>query len=204
MEFHKHLDKKQRDELLRDVDRNGNIPFTKENIKGTLQNVFSQRQRLFEQSVANVFDELVRYYKGNANHTEGWKTNDNYKINKKVIFPYGCHYDNKYFDEFRLSYGYSDIDIYNDLDRVLCVLTNRNFVYCCTIERALKAQFESLGRHVKAPFDNRTESDFFNIKFFKKGTVHLEFKDKETWALFNKTAAKGRAWLGQDTQKQAA
>jgi len=27
MKFYKHLDQKQRDELLREVDRNGNIPF---------------------------------------------------------------------------------------------------------------------------------------------------------------------------------
>jgi hypothetical protein len=37
-----------------------------------------------------------------------------------------------------------------------------------------------------------------------KGTVHLTFKDNADWELFNKTAAKGRAWLGQDTQSEAA
>lgn len=64
MEFHKWLDKKQREDFVRDIERNGNIPFTKENIRGTLENVFLQRGQLFEQSVANVFDELTRYYKG--------------------------------------------------------------------------------------------------------------------------------------------
>src|SRR6202008_1780043 len=78
MDFRKWLDKKQTDEFIRDIERNGNVPFTKENIKGTLQNVFLQRGQLFEKSVANVFDELTRYYKGNTSHREGWKTNDNY------------------------------------------------------------------------------------------------------------------------------
>lgn len=203
MEFHKHLDQKQRNELLREVDRNGNIPFTAENIKGTLQNVFSQRDRLFEQSVANVFDELTRYYKGNANHTEGWKTNDNYKINKKIVFPYGCTFEKAFGRYFSARYG-SQIDLYNDLDRVLCVLTGRDFETCETIGKCLQRKFEILGRDVHSPFDNETESRFFHIKFYMKGTVHLKFKDDAHWELFNKTAAKGRAWIGQEIQKEAA
>ncbi len=203
MEFHKMLDQKQRSELLRDVDRNGNIPFTKENIKGTLKNVFAQRQRLFEQSVANVFDELCRYYDGNTNHKEGWKTNDNYKINKKIIFPYGCTFEKGYGRYFSTRYGHQ-MDIYNDLDRVLCVMTGIEFEKCGTIGKALSRKFEILGREVHSPFDNVTESQFFEIKFFMKGTVHLKFKDNAHWTLFNKTAAKGRTWLGKDTQKEAA
>lgn len=203
MEFHKMLDKKQRQELLRDVDRNGKIPFTKENIKGTLQNVFVQRERLFEQSVANVFDELCRYYDGNTNHSEGWKTNDNYKINRKVIFPFGCEFNPKWGRYFSTRYGHQ-MDIYNDLDRILCVMTGAEFEKCRTIGKALSHHFEHLGRDIHAPFDNETESQFFKIKFYMKGTVHLTFKDKATWHLFNKTAAKGRAWLGEDTQRAAA
>jgi hypothetical protein len=204
MEFHKWLDKKQKDEFIRDIDRNGNIPFTKENIKGTLRNVFEQRQKLFERSVANVFDELTRYYKGNTNHTEGWKTNDSYKVNKKIVFPYGCVFEDKYGRTFRHQYSGSQIDIYNDLDRVLCVLNGRDFETCETIHQALDKKFRILGHYVKSPFDNETESRFFHIKFFMKGTVHLTFKDAKDWEMFNKAAAKGKAWLGQQTQKEAA
>lgn len=203
MEFHKWLDQKQRNELIRDIDRNGNIPFTKENIKGTLQNIFGQRQRLFEQSVANVFEELTRYYKGNAHHIEGWKSNDNYKINKKIVFPYGCTFDKEPWRCFRTRWG-GHMDIYNDLDRVLCVLTGRDFATCETVGQALENKFRILGHDVRTPFDNETESRFFNIRFFMKGTVHLTFKDNAVLELFNKTAAKGRAWLGADTQNMAA
>ena len=203
MEFHKFLDQKQREEFIRDINKNGNIPFTKANIKGTLENVFLSRNRLFEQSVANVFDELTRYYKGNSNHTEGWKSNDSYKINKKIVFPHGCEFNAKYGRYFSERYGHY-LDIYNDLDRVLCGLTGRDFSNCETIGRALGNKFKILGRDVTSPFDNTTESRFFDIKFYMKGTVHLTFKDEQTWRLFNVTAAKGRTWLGQDTQSEAA
>ena len=203
MDFRKWLDKKQTDQFVRDIERNGNIPFTKENIKGTLQNVFQQRSRLFEQSVANVFDELTRYFKGNAAHTEGWKTNDSYKVNEKLVFPYGCEFDAKYLKSFSLRWG-PNLDIYNDLDRVLCVLDGTNFETCTTIGEALDTRFRALGHGVGSGFWNEVESDHFKIRFFKKGTVHLTFKDRRLWQEFNLTAAKGRAWLGRDTQTTAA
>ena len=59
-------------------------------------------------------------------------------------------------------------------------------------------------RNIRSPFDNLTESRFFDIKFFMKGTVHFTFKNDGDWALFNKTAAKGREWLGTDTQTEEA
>ena len=200
MEFRKWLDKKQTAEFVRDIERNGNIPFTKANIKGTLENVFLQRGKLFEKSVANVFDELTRYFKGNTNHGEGWKTNDSYKVNKKIVFPYGCYFEDKYGGSFRMAYGHGGIDIYNDLDRVLCVLDGKDFADCHTIRQAMERKFDILGRNVKAPFDNTAESRYFEIRFFKKGTVHLTFKDAHLWERFNVTAAKGKMWIGQQTQ----
>ena len=199
MEFRKWLDKKQTDEFVRDIEKNANIPFTKANIQGTLENVFLQRGKLFEKSVANVFDELTRYFKGNTNHTEGWKTNDGYKVNTKIVFPYGCYFEDKYGHSFRMAYGHGGIDIYSDLDRVLCVLDGKDFAECHTIRQAMERKFDILGRNVKAPFDNTTESRYFNIKFYKKGTVHLTFKDRHLWQRFNQTAAKGKNWIGHET-----
>lgn len=197
MEFRKWLDKQQREEFLRDVEKNGNVPFTAENIKGTLQNVFLQRRKLFEKSVANVFDELCRFYKGNGNHSEGWKTNSSYKVNRKLVFPWGCEFDSKFFRYFSLRYGHGNIDIYNDLDRILCVLAGRDFAKCRTVETALHEKFRALGHGVTTPFDNTAQSDFFDMKFWMKGTVHLSFHDKDLWEKFNVTAAAGKKWIGE-------
>ena len=54
----------------------------------------------------NVFDELTRYYNGNTSHTEGWKTNDNYKVNTKIVFPYGRQFEAKYGGYFSLRHCY--------------------------------------------------------------------------------------------------
>jgi len=199
MEFRKWLDQAQTETFLRDVERESTIPFTKENIKGTLENIYLQRNKLFEQSVANIFDALTKYHADNTCHTEGWKTNDNFKVNRKLIFPWGCRFDHKYSHDFSMLYS-RDMDIYNDLDRALCVLDGTDFTECLTIGRAMQAKFYALGTGIHGSFDNTAQSWYFDIRFFKKGTVHLVWRDIKLCEQFNITAAKGKAWLGSDTQ----
>lgn len=196
MQFRKWLDKKQTEQFVRDIETNSNIPFTADNIKGTLENVFLQRGKLFEMSVANVFDELTRYFKGNANHEEGWKSNDNHKVNLKLVFPYGCEFCS-IMKNFRLRWSGSSIDIYNDLDRVLCVLDGENFETVGTIAKTLENAFN----RSKEP--GICESRYFEIRYFKKGTIHLKWKRKDLWEAFNVKAAAGKKWLGKNTRDAA-
>ena len=39
------------------------------------------------------------------------------------------------------------------------------------------------------------DSEFFKFKIFKKGTLHIEFKDKYLYEQFNMTACKVKNWL---------
>ena len=203
MDFHRWLDKKQREEFMTEVARNSTIPFTAANIKGTAENVFLQRNKLFLKSLANVFELLCRYAENNRYHHEGWKTNSGYKINKKVIFPYGCTWD-KIMEYFTPPRWGGMHDFYTDLDRVLCVLAGKDFSKCVTIGHALEERFEQIRKGECAETDRYCESDFFRIRFFKKGTVHLEFKDLDLLATFNKKAAEGRAEIGVDGAARAA
>jgi hypothetical protein len=199
MQFRKWLDSKQTEQFLRDVERDANIPFTADNIKGTLENVISQRKRLFEQSCANVFDSLTSHFKGNT-VSEGWKTNDNFKVNQKLIFPYGLRYESQYraIGAWGMHYGQGD-QIYADLDRILCVLEGDPFEKSWTVGHALDSAFKRLNRGGGSLADQATESDHFDIRFYKKGTVHLKFKDSKLWERFNAACAAGKLWLGMNT-----
>ena len=208
MEFARWLDSKQQERFLKDVERDSTIPFTAENIKATLENVFMSRNKLFDESLANVFDELCSHAVENGagpampdrikNHrgSEGWKTNDSYKVNQRLVFPYGCRYDAD-FNSFRPRYDGGD-RIYSDLDRILCVLDGKPFDKCHTVGKALSRAFDTKYHSIS---DQVTESEYFEIRFYKKGTVHLKWKREDLWATFNKTAAAGKKWLGEDTQQ---
>ena len=194
-QFHRWLDRKQSDQFIRDIETNGNIPFTADNIKGTLENVLSQRGRLFEQSVANVFDELTRYFNGNTNHTEGWKSNDSYKVNLKLVFPWGCEFS---YGSFSMAWGRGVIDVYNDLDRILAVFDKKTLDRVYSVQGALQNAF----RNCRTP--GTCESEYFEIRYFKKGTIHLKWKRRDLWEQFNITAAAGKKWVGENTQRGAA
>jgi hypothetical protein len=203
MEFNRWLDSKQQESFMRDVQRDSTIPFTAENIRATLDNVFLSRKKLFEESVTRVFDELCSHavengegpempdtVKTNWRRGEGWKTNDTYKVNKKLIFPSGIVFQYGHFST------YTDRGtIYSDLDRILCVLDGKQFKDCYTVWQGI----ERAARGAKT--GGTFESEYFTGRFYKKGTVHLKWKREDLWERFNITAAAGRKWLGQDNRQ---
>lgn len=210
MEFGRWLDSKQQDRFMRDVQRDSTIPFTATNIKSTLENVFMSRKKLFDESVARVFDELCGFAVQNGSGpvipetlkrswrgSEGWKTNDSYKVNKKLIFPYGVEYSSF---GFHMPWGGDARTIYTDLDRILCVLDGQSFEKCYTIGQAMEAKCSEVRDRTNSG-GWQFESDFFTGRFYKKGTVHLVWKREDLWEAFNRTAAAGKKWLGEDTQQ---
>ena len=137
--------------------------------------------------------------KNNWHRSEGWKTNDNYKVNQKLIFPYGVHYDSKFGGGFD-TYSRGDSGrIYADLDRILCVLDGQPFDKCYTVGEALSNACRAAKGRSGGGFI--FESEYFEGRFFKKGTVHLKWKREDLWEKFNLTAAAGKKWLGEDTQQ---
>jgi hypothetical protein len=86
----------------------------------------------------------------------------------------------------------------------MCGLAGRDFSHCRTIGATLDTAFRNLGWNVVSPFNNTARSEFFDIKFFMKGTVHLTFRDEKLWHAFNVAAADGRAEIGEDHNKKAA
>jgi hypothetical protein len=42
---------------------------------------------------------------------------------------------------------------------------------------------------------DKFESEFFICQMFKKGTLHITFKDEKLYLRFNRIAAEGRGWL---------
>ncbi len=202
MEFRKWLDTTQTEQLLSDLERGAHIPFTGPNIKGTLQNIFLKRQQLFAQSTWNVFTALTRHYKGNTSGNTGsgdglpgWKSNDSYKVNKKLVFPMGCRF---WLDRFDLWSTRESGTLYSDLDRILAILDGRKYEEITTVKHALESAFHQSRR------PGTCESTYFHIRYFKKGTVHLTWKREDLQRLFNRKAAEGRHWIGCETQQTPA
>lgn len=167
------------------------VDFTEDNVRNLLCTLGMSAGSIFESALVKVFDDLTRYNKKNVVHIEGWKTNDSWRVNKRVIIPYVIESD--FSNEPSFHYGYQrGLDTIGDLDKVLCNLSGKSYADILTTRAAMLDAFQT------GEWDAPCESEFFSVKFFKKGTVHLLFRDLLLLEVFNCAAAKGKKWLPEN------
>ena len=168
------------------------LAFSVANIKSILQMFFLNREQIMEECLLNVFDTATKYHEKNKVHVEGWKTNKSYRVNRKVIVPNGVEIS---AIGWNLRWGYSR-DFFMDFDKTLCYLDGRDIATVGTIADAIERRFIELNRGSGLRYEASFISHYFEIRVFKKGTVHLTFLDDYLWHELNKRAAEGKNWIG--------
>ena len=81
-----------------------------------------------------------------------------------------------------------------ELDRAVCNKCKGEFPYIASIDSSIRRAAE------RSSWGRLFTSHFFEIRFYKKGTIHLRFRDPAVWQKLNYTAAKLRGWLPDGTQ----
>lgn len=168
------------------------IAFSVENITATLRMFFDNRFEIMEECLIEVFDTATKYHEKNKVHTEGWKTNKSWKVARKIIMPNSVEYDQR-FNSW--SYAWKRKDFFDDMDRVCCMLTGKKFNKIQNTYDTVSHRLSTINRE-DVPYTELVYSEFFKIRFFKKGTIHLEFLDEQLWENFNARAAQGKNWVG--------
>lgn len=189
LKIEKYMSQKVRDDFRDKIERQGAMAVNKENIKLFAQVIFQNRQSIVEDSILEVFDEFTKYYKENRVHVEGWKTNDSWKVNRKVILPYWIEYDH-WSDSFK-DYT-SRLERIGDVEKVMCYLTGLRIEDVRSVRVAIK----------KASPGEKFETTFFECRAYKKGTIHLYFRDEKLWQDFNMNVAYKRNWLPPEEKKK--
>lgn len=136
-----------------------------------------------DKALEEAFDQITRHYDENRYFVEGWKTNSHYLVNQKFILPYMT--EQGFSGEMKFKYSsYGNTDRLTDLNKALCYLT--------ATDNGLGALAAFSEDHEGNPLDFHTWYDwgFFEIKGFKKGTLHCKFKDEKVWEMFNRRVAK--------------
>ncbi len=169
----------------------GAVDFTRENVAQLIELLYENKGSILDKAVVDVFDLCTMCHKENRCHVEGWKTNDKWKVNRKIILPniitigYNGHYSvSHYGGHYRK---------FEDIDKVMCYLSGKHFSQIDRIDAGI--QRYEVGRTEKLA------TEFFWIRCFKKGTIHLEFKDKYLWQEFNMRACAGKNWLPEAEKK---
>lgn len=189
-------------------DSQASMALTKENIMKFFQFIMLNLSDIMDHNVADVYDLFTRFYNGNTSCTEGWKTNKRYKANRKVIIPYcvdAGYMPQKYGYKAYYSVSTSFSQNLEDTDKAMCWLAGKNFNSLDNMKHyGNNFRSESGPNHTIAAAITTIhvgdqewhDSAFFRVKAFKKGTVHLEFKDEALWAKFNQIVNKEKNLVG--------
>lgn len=161
----------------------GAMDLTRENIRALVGLIINNRGEIMNQAVVDVFDTFTKFHEYNRCHIEGWKTNDAWRVNRKVILPW--YIEGSWSHEYRINH--SRWDEFNDIDKVMCWLTGKQLENIQTLKDSI--------HRVKIGDSSLHSSEFFDFRCYKKGTLHITFRDKDLWAKFNQEACKGKNWL---------
>lgn len=217
LEMQKYVTGKVMENINKFVEKQTNVPFTMSNIAKMVQMIVGTHGDRMNRVVVEVFDKLTEHYHENRYCNEGWKTNSEYIVNRKCILPahglFRMAYTNGFADAGHLYNGGSYIT--DDLTKAICYITGEKYD---TMQQWWKfmqnQQEEEISRkypHPKKPnelveytskelrslhreYGVWHEFNHFRLKMFKKGTLHLEFKDEKVWIKFNQTAAKAKGF----------
>jgi len=195
------LTQKTREELELLKKERGDMEFNVENIDNLIEILYLNKNKILESCIGEAFDYLTKYHKENRVHFEGWKTNDYFKVNRKFILPFVIEI-RKYGSYESWGYCYSTLNRLDDLDRAICHIAGINygdiFKKDLTVSETIKKDVNG----EKSGYYNWIESEFFKIKYYKKGTAHFIFKDEYIWKTFNLIACKDKNWLPKKNTKE--
>lgn len=182
-------------EFMSMVEATSAIAFTYENVAKVFQKLLSESGDTMKKCVVETFDKMCSYDSENKIHSEGWVTNDAYKVNQKVILPlrtqrYGGW--GTYWDSHEQA-------VADDIDKAMCFVAGKKYSEILSIRKAVELLVDDLRTGRKWNHQENVFSEFFKIRIYKKGTIHIYFKDVELWEKFNIMAAQEKKWIGAET-----
>lgn len=185
-------------EFLKFQDEARKMAFNSRNIRNLLEMLLLNSGEIMRQAFCDVYDTATRYHKDNTEkNEEGWKTNKWWKINKKIIIPHGVTYSGQsYSGGVRFTVSWTREDFWKDLDKCMCQLDGKQLDEIVTVENAFKIKMDNLSDGTDKKYQAEFESTYFKIRFYKKGTVHLIFKNNDLLVRFNLVITEGKAELG--------
>jgi hypothetical protein len=172
------------------VEQQTKIPFTMRNVYKMLQIIHGTRDETFKRALEECVDAFTKHTHENRFGVEGWKTNSGYMLNKKIIIENVCEVG--YSGDVRIRDYWGNFNKIDDLVKVLCNLTGKNYAKIKNISEVAN------GFETNVWYD----WDFFEFKVFKKGTIHMKFKDVNDWYVLNQAYAKIKGFSLPETYKK--
>lgn len=188
--FIKNLTSNLQDELRSSVNDMADYDFSEFNIYSLRLELQKRLVSGIEETIMKLFEDWTRKYyydehSQNIHYFNGWKTNDAFAVNKKVIIPfYGV------WSQWSGDYRPDDYDVVKKLSDI-----EKVFDYLGST-RELRYDLPGMLAYARQTGTSRKiHCTYFDVTFYKKGTCHIEFTDLDALEKFNLFAAKNKNWL---------
>lgn len=186
----KYVTSSLNEDINRFVEQQSNVPFTMRNIYRMVEIIVATSGSRMEKTLVDAFDLICSYSAENSTAGEKWKTNSDYMINKRFIVPYLVDsYSWWSGNDAYLRYG----NRIGDIEKALCYLTGVNYDTMDSVNDEFdeESQRKTRRRYV---FGALYETEFFEVRIYKKGTGHFKFRDDKVWEQFNREVARLKGW----------
>ena len=179
-----------REKLRNMVDELADYEFSAYNIYELMIHMNSKMTKSISDTIMKLFDDWTKKYHWDENaqnrhYFDGWRTNDAFAVNSKIIIPLYAFsqwkWDNDTFEEYRVKQHIGDIQkVFDFLDGGLS-----DDVDVAEIVQEVK----------KTGNARNVQFKYFKATFYKKGTCHITFTNPDVLAKFNLFAAQNKNWL---------
>lgn len=170
-----------------------NYDFSYYNIMSLQEDMTKNLVTGIEECIILLFDELSHQYsynnseyEKNVHYYNGWCTNKSWYINKKVILPFYYAWS-RYFDNKFQPDDYECLQKLGDIEKALNYLDG-GLTNGVNLQNAM--QWAKATNTTK-----KIPCKYFNVTFYKKGTMHIEFTNEELLKKLNIFGSQQKKWL---------
>lgn len=192
--FSSKMTGKQVSDYMSEINKLENYEFSMYNILQIYNELSKKVVKGIEDTIIELFDELSHQYayydsSTNIHYYNGWKTNKAWIINDKVILPWYYATKHNYYtrkDDLDVA-NWENIGKIRDLEKTLNYLDGgRTIDFDCGYALQ-QAQEQGISRNIHLKY--------FDVTFYKKGTIHITFTNKELLKKLNIFGSQQKGWL---------
>lgn len=184
--FMEGLPSSAKEEYFNEIQKLVKYEFSIPNICEVRLDILRKTARAIEDSIITLFDKFTYKHsmgcEKNIHYFNGWKSNNAFIINKKIVVPDLNSYD--WYGRFNIDYETKEF--LKDIEKIFMYFdadpTPSDLDFYCE-------EYTRRGQNRKCKFK------YFDVDFFKKGTAHITFKDDELLKKFNIYGCMKKGWL---------
>lgn len=195
MNMQKHSTKGLREDINKFVEQQQQIPFTMRNIYRMLEIVIGTQSQRMDKAILEAFEGVTKYHDENRYGLEGWKTNSHFLLTETFILPWMVDTSKWSWNKHKIGLSYNgNVELVEDMVKALCHITGTNYDETTPLS--------SFVRNIDCEYGKWYSWGFFEIKGYKKGTMHFKFQNKDIWAKFNQHVARLKGYPLYEAKKQ--